>query len=457
MQEHLDVWQEIKTQLSLSYEEESYKETIDAIDSIFKVKNNYIYLIVENDFVKKRIELVYLKKMNRLLENYVSEPFQYRLITQEQAESELSDQKHYSPVKPEETFGKSGFGTNLNVGYTFENFVVGNSNRLAYTSAIKIADQPGIVANPLYIFGDVGLGKTHLMQCVGNYILESDINKKVLYIKADQFVEEYVRLASKRKFDEFHSRFREIDVLLVDDIQFLAKKEKSQQEFFKLFELLFNQQKQIVITSDRSANDLKDIMSRLTSRFLWGVTVDINRPDLDHRIRILEKKMMAETSDKDLIPHKVIEYIASVFDNNVRELEGALKRVLFYCTAFDYEFTVKNAEIALESLVKPKKNNKDYLKSKINNILSIVSDYFNISTSDLVSKKRTRNYLYPRQIAMYLIKNLFDLPYKKIGGYFSNRDHSTVMHSVEKITNEMNTNKNIQIDVEKLSIKCGEN
>ncbi len=457
MQEHLDVWQEIKAQLSLTYEEESYQETIDAIDSIFKVKNNYIYLIVENEFVKKRIELVYLKKMNRLLENYVSEPFQYRLITQDQAENELSDQKNYTPSAPEEDFGKPSFGTNLNLSYTFENFVVGNSNRLAYTSAIKVADQPGVVANPLYIFGDVGLGKTHLMQCVGNYILESDIHKKVLYIKADQFVEEYVRLASKRKFDEFHSKFREIDVLLVDDIQFLAKKEKSQQEFFKLFEVLFNQQKQIVITSDRSASDLKDVMSRLTSRFLWGVTVDINRPDLDHRIRILEKKMMAETSDKDLIPHKVIEYIASVFDNNVRELEGALKRVLFYCTAFDYEFTVKNAEIALESLVKPKKNHKDFLKSKINNVLSVVSDYFNISTSDLVSKKRTRNYLYPRQISMYLIKNIYDIPYKKIGGYFSNRDHSTVMHSVEKITNEMTTDKNIQIDVEKLSIKCGEN
>ncbi len=457
MQEHLDIWHEIKSQLSVAFEEQSYKETLESIDSIFKVKNNYVFLIVENEFVKKRIEMLYLKKMNRMLENYVSEPYQYRLVTQDQAEKELSDQKKYSPALPEEQFGQEIFNTNLNLSYTFDNFVVGNSNRLAYTSAIKVADQPGVVANPLYIFGDVGLGKTHLMQCVGNYILESDINKKVLYIKADQFVEEYVRLASKKKFDEFHDQFKEIDVLLVDDIQFLAKKEKSQQEFFKLFELLFNQQKQIVITSDRSASDLKDIMSRLTSRFLWGVTVDINRPELDHRIKILEKKMMAETSEKDLIPHKVIEYIASVFDNNVRELEGALKRVLFYCTAFGYDFTVKNAEIALESLVKPKRDHKDFVKSKINNVLSIVSDYYNISTSDLVSKKRTRNFLYPRQVSMYLIKTIYDLPYKKIGSYFSNRDHSTVMHSVEKITNDMIVDKNIKIDVEKLSIKCGEN
>ena len=457
MQEHINIWNEIKSQLASSFEEQSYHETIESIDSIFKIHNNYVYLIVENDFVKKRIEMLYLNKMNRLLEGYVTESHRYKLITKEQAEKELSDQKSFDLSKPDESFLNRDYQTNLNPSYTFDSFVVGNSNRLAYTSAIKVADQPGIVANPLYIFGDVGLGKTHLMQCVGNYILESNIAKKVVYVKADHFVEEYVRLASKKKYDEFNDLYRDVDVLLVDDIQFLAKKEKSQLEFFKLFEMLHSQSKQIVITSDRNANDLKDIMSRLTSRFLWGVSVDINRPDLDHRIKILEKKMMAETSEKDLIPKSVIEYIASVFDNNVRELEGALKRVLFYCTAFGYDFTIKNAEIALDSLIKPKKNHKDFVKSKINDVLSLVSDYFGITTSDLISKKRTKNFMYPRQVAMYLIKKLYDLPYKKIGAYFSNRDHSTVMHSVEKISNDLQVDLNIKKDVEKLTIKCGEN
>ena len=457
MQEHIDIWNEIKSQLAASFEEQSYHETIESIDSIFKINNNYIYLIVENDFIKKRIEMIYLNKMNRMLERYMNETHRYKLITKDQAEQELTDQKKIDFTKADESFMQRNYESNLNPSYSFDNFVVGNSNRLAYTSAIKVADQPGIVANPLYIFGDVGLGKTHLMQCVGNYISESDINKKVLYVKADHFVEEYVRLASKKKYEEFNNLYRDVDVLLVDDIQFLAKKEKSQIEFFKLFEMLHGQSKQIVITSDRSANDLKDIMSRLTSRFLWGVSVDINRPDLDHRIKILEKKMMAETSDKNLIPKKVIEYIASVFDNNVRELEGALKRVLFYCTAFNYEFNIKNAEIALDSLIKPKHNHKDFVKSKINNVLSIVSDYYGITTSDLVSKKRTKNFMFPRQVAMYLIKSIYDLPYKKIGSYFSNRDHSTVMHSVEKITNDIQIDKNVKIDVEKLSIKCGEN
>ncbi len=457
MQQHIDIWNEIKSQLSVNYDEQSYQEALESIDSVFKVKNQYVYLIVENDFVKKRIELLYLKKMNSMLEHIMGETYAYKLITKDEAEKELADVKPYEVSVPEEGFGKNNYKANLNPSYTFSNFVVGTSNRLAYTSAMKVADQPGIVANPLYIFGDVGLGKTHLMQCVGNYILEDDINARVLYVKADHFVEEYVRLASKKRFDEFQDHYRDVDVLLVDDIQFLAKKEKSQIEFFKLFEMLHSNQKQIVITSDRGAKDLKDIMSRLTSRFLWGVSVDINRPDLDHRIKILEKKLMAETSDKNLIPNNVLEYIASAFDNNVRELEGALKRVLFYCTAFNYEFTTKNAEIALESLVKPKENHKDFVKQKINNILSLVSDYYHIATSELVGKKRTRNFLYPRQIAIFLIKKQFDLPYKRIGSYFSNRDHSTVMHSVEKIAGEVETDPNVKKDVDKLLIKCGEN
>ncbi len=454
---YFDIWEEVKSKLEMQLETNTYQEIFESVDSIFKVRNNYIYLVVENEFIKKRIEMLYLQKMNRILSSYVDDKHEYKLITKQQVQEELDREKDYDLRKPENQSSLDDLyvNTNLNPSYTFNNFVVGNSNRLAYTSAIKVADQPGIVANPLYIFGDVGLGKTHLMQCVGNYILEGDIHTKVLYVKADQFVEDYVKHASRKKFNEFHNQYSDIDVLLVDDIQFLAKKDKSQEEFFKLFERLHNQQKQIVITSDRKATDLKDIMSRLTSRFSWGVTVDINRPDLDHRIKILEKKLMAETSDKSLMPNKVIEYIASVFDNNVRELEGALKRVLFYCTAFDFDFNIKNAETALENLVKVKENQKDLIQDKISNVLSVVADYYNISTSDLISKKRKRIYLYPRQIAMYLVKTLYEIPYKRIGSYFSGRDHSTVMHSVEKINNDLQIDRNIKIDVEKLKQKCG--
>ncbi len=457
MEKYSKIWDEIKEELEKDLEEVVFADIFEPVNTVFKVINNYIYIVAPNDFIKKRIEMLYLNKLNRYLKTKFDEIYKFRVMTEEQASAELSDSREFSITEPNQSSDNRYLQGNLNASYTFDSFVVGNSNRLAYTSAIKVADQPGVVANPLYIFGDVGLGKTHLMQCVGNYILEGDMNKKVMYVKTDQFVEEYVRLASKRKFDEFNQKYRDVEVLLIDDIQFLAKKEKSQIEFFKLFETLHGTQKQIVITSDRSASELKDVMSRLTSRFEWGVTVDINRPDLDHRIKILQKKLTAETSDSSLIPNDVIEYIASVFDNNVRELEGALKRVLFYCTAFNLDFTVKNATLALENLVKPHTNGKFLNENKINNILSIVSDYYRISTSDLISKKRTSKYVFPRQVSMYLIKTMYDIPYKKIGTYFNNRDHSTVMHSVEKITNEMEMDKDVKRDVEKLKIKCGEN
>ncbi len=457
MEKYSKIWEEIKEELEKDLEEVVFTDIFEPVNTVFKVINNYIYIVAPNDFIKKRIEMLYLKKLNKYLKFKLDDLHKFRVMTEEQASEELSDSRSYSITKPEFGIENKYLQGNLNASYTFDSFVVGNSNRLAYTSAIKVADQPGVVANPLYIFGDVGLGKTHLMQCVGNYILEGDMNKKVMYVKTDQFVEEYVRSASKKKFEEFNQKYRDVEVLLIDDIQFLAKKEKSQIEFFKLFEILHGTQKQIVITSDRSAGELKDVMSRLTSRFEWGVTVDINRPELNHRIKILKKKLTAETSDASLIPNDVIEYIASVFDNNVRELEGALKRVLFYCTAFNLNFTVKNAEAALENLVKPRTNGNFLNTNKINNILSIVSDYYRISTSDLISKKRTSKYVFPRQVSMYLIKTMYDIPYKKIGTYFNNRDHSTVMHSVEKITNEIEMDKNVKRDVEKLKIKCGEN
>jgi len=457
MEKYTEIWFEIKHELEKDLDEYVFTEIFYDVNTVFEVANNYIYLVVPNEFIKKRIEMLYLQKMNRFLEDKFPEKHMFKLITDEAAEKKLQDQKEYSiTVSPTHLSDKYLQG-NLNASYNFDSFVVGNSNRLAYTSAIKVADQPGVVANPLYIFGDVGLGKTHLMQCVGNYILEGDMNKKVLYVKTDQFIEEYARSASKRKFDDFNKKYSDVDVLLVDDIQFLAKKEKSQIEFFKLFNSLHDYQKQIVITSDRSAGELKDIMSRLTSRFEWGVTVDINRPDLEHRIKILRKKLLSETSDSNLIPDDVVEYIASIFDNNVRELEGALKRVLFYCTAFNLDFNVKNAELALENLVKPRTSDKLLNQNKINNILSLVSDYYRITTSDLISKKRTTKYVFPRQVAMYLIKTIYDLPYKKIGTFFNNRDHSTVMHSVEKIRNEIEMDVDVKNDVEKLKVKCGEN
>jgi len=457
MDEFEKIWSNIKSRLQISLDDDVYNEHFSNISNVFKVVNNYIYLIAPNSFVKNKIESFYLNRLNVLLNEYVEEKHMFKIITKDQAAEELAKSEIYSINIPEKDL-ENKYKTGLNNSYSFENFVVGTSNRLAYTSAMKVADQPGVFANPLYIFGDVGLGKTHLMQCVGNYILENDVNKKVLYLKTDQFIEDYGRAAQKKSYDMFSKKYENIDVLLVDDIQFLSGKNQTQLEFFKIFERLKESNKQIVITSDRQASELFDIMSRLTSRFEWGLTVDINRPNLEHRILILKKKLTAETQDPDLISDDILEYIASVFDNNVRELEGALKRVLFYCTAFDYKFTVKNAEEALKSLVNSKNaSNHKSDKNNYSNILDIVSNYYNISTIDLLSKKRKKQYVFPRQIAMYILKDLYDLTYKKIGQIFNNRDHSTVIYSIEQISHDIQIDKDKKNDIEKLLIKCGKN
>jgi chromosomal replication initiator protein len=455
MESYQNLWNAIKQQLAEDLDEAAFKETFVDITNVFKVSNNNIYLIAPNPYVKGKIDNFWLNRLNAMLTERLHDKHVFKIITKDQAAEELAKSAPYQVNTPDPSINENQT-SGISNSYTFDNFVVGASNRLAYTSAIKVADQPGVFANPLYIFGDVGLGKTHLMQCIGNYILENDLNKKVLYVKTDQFIEDYGRAAQKKLFDDFSKKYENVDILLVDDIQFLSGKSQTQLEFFKIFERLKESNKQIVITSDRPASDLFDIMSRLTSRFEWGLTVDINKPNLDHRIQILKKKLQAETFNPDLIPDDVLEFIASIFENNVRELEGALKRVLFYCTAFDYRFTIATAEEALKNLINSKDiSNKNGNTGNYSTVLDVVSAYYRITTTDLLSTKRSRQFVYPRQVSMFILKELFDLTYKKIGQIFNNRDHSTVIYSIEQISNDIQTDKAKKDDVDKLMIKCG--
>ena len=457
MQQYEEVWIQLKEKLKDVYDIEVYNEYFNDINHVYKMVNNYIYLIVPSEFVKKRIETLYLDRLNSEIKNKFPEQHKFKLITKDKVEEELKTKESMGINKPDPNLNSynAKYITGLNSSYTFDNFVVGESNRLAYLSAINIAKQPNGMINPLYIFGDVGLGKTHLMQCIGNYALDINMNKKVLYLKTDQFVEDYAKSAHQKNYDEFAKKFEDVDILLVDDIQFLSGKEKSQLEFFKLFEKMYNNQKQIIITSDRKASELHDIMSRLTSRFAWGLMVDINKPNLTLRKEILKQKLLTETADPQTIPQEIIDCIAGLFENNVRELEGALKRVLFYCTAFDCEFTIENTMSALDSLIKIKLPNTQVSEDNVNKVLSVVSNYFNITTNDLLGTARTKNIVYARQIAMYLLKDIYDLTYKHIGNVFGGKDHSTVMYSIERIQNDMNIEKSKKEDVEKLLIKCG--
>ncbi len=319
----------------------------------------------------------------------------------------------------------------------------------AFRMAMKIADQPGMVANPLYIFGSVGLGKTHLMQAIGNYILDIDINKQVLYVKAEQFREDYTNFC-KGTMPDFNEKYRNLDVLLIDDIQVLEIGQKSQLEFFRVFDLLFNENKQIIITSDRPSNEL-NIMERLTSRFSAGLTVDISTPNLDHRVNILKRKVLEST--ELLIEDAVLEYIASIFTSNIRELEGAFTRVLYFCTTCDIPITLENAQEALSSLINNRRISNSHNESNFSKVQDVVASFYNISIDDLTGSKRQAKFVLARHIAMYILKTNYGLSYKKIGSLFSGRDHSTIISGCDKIEQELKINSDIKLAIETINKK----
>lgn len=341
--------------------------------------------------------------------------------------------------------------SNLNSKYTFENFIVGNSNKFAHAAALAVAENPGKMYNPLFIYGNSGLGKTHLMHAIGNYI-SKNTDKKVLYVTSEQFVSDFIGINKKDEngtnftyVDFFKQKYRNIDVLIIDDIQYLGGATETQKEFFHTFNTLYGDNKQIIISSDRSPDDLKILEDRLRTRFCWGLPVDIYPPDFELRVAILKKRIVGEAINKE-IPDQVIEYMASNLGSDIRQLEGAVTRLVAYSTIMGSEIDLN---LAIEAL-------KDYInkgiseKNNINKIQKVVAEYFQISVDDLKSKKRNSNISFPRQIAMFLCRKFTDESFPKIGIEFGGKDHSTVMHSCEKIEREIKTNKDLADTIDKL-------
>ncbi len=445
MKEYDALWGQILDTLRSSYSDEIYEDLFEPLSSVKKVSGGYIYIIAPSVYVKDRINRLYLTRINTLAESlYKKELIKFKFVLA----SDLVGEEML--VGPEKNLDKKYRTGNLIATLSFDNFVVGKSNRFAFQMALKVADQPGTVANPFYIFGDVGLGKTHLMQAIGNYILDNDINQKVLYIKASDFIEELADQIKKEKMDQFNEKYRDLDVLLIDDIQMLAGAPKTQMEFFRLFDLLSQQNKQIVITSDKPASELKNIMSRLSSRFEQGLVVDIGIPDLEHRVEILRKKLSTEAPDVMDINIQVLEFIASYFTTNVRELEGALKRVLFYCVTNNIDITVDTAAEALDTLIKTRKKTESLTENNYDRIQSVVSDYYSITVHDLIGKRRNVKFTLPRHIAMYLIKNKYNIAYQTIGALFGGRDHSTVLAACEKIENELKHDEQLKLAIDNI-------
>ena len=347
---------------------------------------------------------------------------------------------------------KSGYEANLNPDYTFENFLVGSSNRFAYTAALSVAEKPGDAYNPLFLYGKSGLGKTHLMHSIGNYIVENT-DLKVLYISSDKFVDDFinavVRSNDKENFDRidiFKSKYRDIDVLMIDDIQFLGNATKGQVEFFHTFNELYDEHKQIVIASDRSVDDLKSLENRLLTRFKWGLTANITPPDFELRMNIIERKIAYQESAKD-VPKEVIEYIANNFASDVRQLEGAITRV------FAYALMMNKGTVDLDTAVdalKDQLSDRSVYKNDVHRIQTVVCDYFKITMDDIKGKKRSQNINYPRQVAIYLCRTLANESFPKIGTYFGGRDHSTIMSSYRKIESDLKTNEQLKVVIKDL-------
>jgi chromosomal replication initiator protein len=331
---------------------------------------------------------------------------------------------------------------NLNPKYVFETFVVGNSNRFAHAASVAVAESPAKAYNPLFIYGGVGLGKTHLMHAIGHYILQHNPNLKVFYASSESFTNELINSIRDDRNIEFRNKYRNVDVLLIDDIQFIANKERTQEEFFHTFNALHQYNKQIIISSDRPPKEIPTLEERLRSRFEWGLIGDIQPPDYETRIAILRKKAEMENIR---VPDDVLLYIAKRIQSNIRELEGALNRIVVQCSLNNNEITLETAGHTINDIFSTRSR-----QITVSFIKEYVANQYNIKLEEIDSSKRTRSIAFPRQIAMYLTRELTDLSLPKIGSEFGNRDHTTVMHANEKISSEMKVDDSLKHRIEKM-------
>ena len=337
----------------------------------------------------------------------------------------------------------------LNPKYTFDTFVVGSNNKFAQAAALAVAESPGDTYNPLFIYGGAGLGKTHLMHSIAHFILEHDKNSRVLYVTSEEFTNELIetiRNGNNTAMSKFREKYRNIDVLLVDDIQFIIGKESTQEEFFHTFNSLHSAKKQIIISSDKPPKEIETLEDRLRSRFEWGLLADIQSPDYETRIAILRKK---QELDGYSVSDDVIEYIASNIKSNIRELEGALNKIIAYANLEKREINIDLAEQVLRDIISP--NEKKVITPEF--IIDTVADHFDITPSDIVGSKRSSKIVFPRQIAMYLCREMLDAPLTGIGKMMGDRDHTTVMHGIEKIEKEMSAKDSVRNTVDILKKK----
>ncbi|MCI9233186.1 MAG: chromosomal replication initiator protein DnaA [Bacilli bacterium] len=434
--------EKIKENLSPMLYETWFSET-----KLLELKGNSAKVLVPMPVHKKHLKENYNDIIEEIFTEVAGSNFKFEFFIEEDLENNVNIASGNTNANEDPTFE-----SNLDPRYTFENFIVGESNKFAKATSIAVAEQPGFMYNPLFIYGSSGLGKTHLMHAIGNYIYKTT-HKKVLYVTSEKFVDDFLNIYRKNNeetnfetVEKFKKKYREIDVLMIDDIQYLEIASKTQQEFFNTFNELHCNNKQIIISSDRSPDDLKKLEERLRTRFNWGLTIDILPPDFKLRMDIIDKKIEGHDMAKPF-PQEVKEYIASNCTSDIRKLEGAITRIFAYATIMNgSDITL---DLAVDAL-------KDYFvksiisKSKVEQVLQLVASNYNITVEEMKSKKRVAKIAVPRQIAMYICRTVLEESLPKIGIEFGGKDHTTVMHSVDKIKKEIKNDVNLEKEINKI-------
>lgn len=432
-----ELWEKTLTIIKAELTEVGFNTWIKCIEPV-SLNQDTIYLSIPNDFTKGILEARYKDLISNALKLVSSKKYDIKFVM---SNDDILKDIEEAPAHPQREKQKINnddmLSSWLNPKYTFDTFVIGNSNRFAHAASLAVAEAPAKAYNPLFIYGGVGLGKTHLMHAIGHYISSENPSAKVVYVSSEKFTNELINSIKDDRNVEFRNKYRNVDVLLVDDIQFIAGKERTQEEFFHTFNALYEADKQIIISSDRPPKEIPTLEDRLRSRFEWGLIADIQPPDYETRIAILKKKADVENLN---VSNEVMGYIANKIQSNIRELEGALIRVVAFSSLTNREISVDLASEALRDIIS-KKNSKQIT---IASIQEAVAGYYNLRIDDFKSKRRTKNVAFPRQIAMFLSRKLTDMSLPKIGEEYGGRDHTTVIHAYEKISKDLESDEGLK-------------
>ena len=442
MEDYNDKWQ-----LTL----DTFKELLPALDyntwfqnlTFTKVESNIVYLEVKKDVVKTYLMRKYEDFISDTIKTIFGE--QYDFIINIYVKLENNEEIN---LKTSMFTQNSNDESNLNSKFTFDSYVVGGSNKFAFDASVNVANSPGETYNPLYLYGDVGLGKTHLMQAIGNFIKDNSPNKRVLYVSSEKFLSDFLKAVRfEKNTSSFREKYRSVDVLLIDDIQFFINKPETQEEFFHTFNALYEENKQIILTSDKPPQQIDNLEERLKSRFEMGLVADIQTPNLETRMAIIKEKSYQIDKTIDF-PNDVVEFIADGITSNVRRLEGAVQKVIAYSKLTNSKITINLAKEALKDLINQKPS-----QITIGYIQEVVASFCNLTSDDLKAKKRSKDIALTRQIAMFLSRKLTDTSYPKIGEEFGGRDHTTVLHACSKIEQDINSSKEFREKIELLEQK----